>query len=533
MVPRSIVGGAVPAASAAPSLGTARQFSWPSAGSASAPGAQELSGPLIRCTSVGAALALPLVCRMCRSRRCGSSRCRASRMCRRAYGSAGKHRSPAHGAATRISPQQARAAAAVAEAPPAPPAPSTQPHQPATAPAEAETAEAAAATARAPISQGCAAGGLPSPPGFDRPSNAWGLGSRVFEQELDQLIGALQASPISAVADFGCWLQRSLGREAPRQPLASPAFVSRLTLDVDGVLQKEEARGVPESTPLVQVPFFVLCWAMDRLYEGRPIAKFWTLETVARIPYFSYISVLHLYESLGWWRTPQLRDIHHAEENNELHHLLIMEALGGNAEWVDRFLAQHAALLYYWIVTGLFVIRPEMAYNFSLLVEEHAYVTYAQFVEENRELLRKVPPPPVAVAYYSTGDLYLFDKFHTGGGSAKRLRRPPCNSLLHVFENIRDDELEHVQTMRACQDWWAGTGLSPLPEVQTQALGEREAWHQWAAEVASLELHPMSSQGPGQHSAADGCHDLSHVTTAAAAASVGHARAGHENSECA
>jgi hypothetical protein len=33
----------------------------------------------------------------------------------------------------------------------------------------------------------------------------------------------------------------------------------------------------------------------------RPIARFWFLETVARMPYFSYISMLHLYETLGWW----------------------------------------------------------------------------------------------------------------------------------------------------------------------------------------------------------------------------------------
>ena len=26
------------------------------------------------------------------------------------------------------------------------------------------------------------------------------------------------------------------------------------------------------------------------------------LETVARIPYFAFISMLHLYETLGWWR---------------------------------------------------------------------------------------------------------------------------------------------------------------------------------------------------------------------------------------
>ena len=26
------------------------------------------------------------------------------------------------------------------------------------------------------------------------------------------------------------------------------------------------------------------------------------VQVVARMPYFSYISMLHLYESLGWWR---------------------------------------------------------------------------------------------------------------------------------------------------------------------------------------------------------------------------------------
>lgn len=30
--------------------------------------------------------------------------------------------------------------------------------------------------------------------------------------------------------------------------------------------------------------------------KHRPIARFWFLETVARMPYFSYISMLHFYE---------------------------------------------------------------------------------------------------------------------------------------------------------------------------------------------------------------------------------------------
>jgi hypothetical protein len=40
--------------------------------------------------------------------------------------------------------------------------------------------------------------------------------------------------------------------------------------------------------------------------------------------------------------------VHFAEEWNELHHLLIMESMGGNKRWRDRFLAQHAAVFYYW-----------------------------------------------------------------------------------------------------------------------------------------------------------------------------------------
>jgi hypothetical protein len=40
--------------------------------------------------------------------------------------------------------------------------------------------------------------------------------------------------------------------------------------------------------------------------------RFWFLETVARMPYFSYISMLHLYESLGWWRAgAELRRVRH------------------------------------------------------------------------------------------------------------------------------------------------------------------------------------------------------------------------------
>ena len=38
---------------------------------------------------------------------------------------------------------------------------------------------------------------------------------------------------------------------------------------------------------------------LDFLYRNRPSQRFWVLEVIARAPYFAFISVLHLRESLG------------------------------------------------------------------------------------------------------------------------------------------------------------------------------------------------------------------------------------------
>ena len=38
---------------------------------------------------------------------------------------------------------------------------------------------------------------------------------------------------------------------------------------------------------------------IDYLYRGRHFQRFWVLEEIARAPYFAFLSVLHLRESLG------------------------------------------------------------------------------------------------------------------------------------------------------------------------------------------------------------------------------------------
>lgn len=84
-----------------------------------------------------------------------------------------------------------------------------------------------------------------------------------------------------------------------------------------------------DSSALSQKVFII-----DSLYEERPYARFYVLETIARVPYFcawhgrvskkmslitpcphatAFTSILHLYESFGWWRRSDYLKIHFAQ----------------------------------------------------------------------------------------------------------------------------------------------------------------------------------------------------------------------------
>lgn len=175
----------------------------------------------------------------------------------------------------------------------------------------------------------------------------------------------------------------------------------------------------------------------------RAFARFWTLETIARMPYFSYLSVLHLYETLGWWRRADYLKIHFMQTWNEQHHLLIMEELHGNHLWFDRFLAQHIAVSYFFLCLAFFVVNPTFAYNFNQAVEEEAYQTYNNFLAKNEAFLKDQPAPSAAIHYY------LEDPLFEGMGSRPR---PAMTTLLDTFTAIRDDEAEHAETMLQMQN---------------------------------------------------------------------------------
>jgi ubiquinol oxidase len=197
----------------------------------------------------------------------------------------------------------------------------------------------------------------------------------------------------------------------------------------------------------VIVSFFV--FIVDVIYGKRSYARFYLLETIARVPYFSFLSVLHFYETIGFWRKADWLKVHFAETWNELHHLLIMESLGGNQYWIDRFVAQHVAMVYYWVVVPIYMLSPRYAYYLMELIENHAFHTYENHLKVNETELKAQPAPQVAINYYRDGDLYMFDEVQTT--LSHDFRRPSVDNLYDVFVNIRDDEAEHVKTMTALQ----------------------------------------------------------------------------------
>lgn len=195
----------------------------------------------------------------------------------------------------------------------------------------------------------------------------------------------------------------------------------------------------------------ILCFVYPVTGGERDFARFFVLETVARVPYFAYLSVLHLRETFGERHEGDKMRTHYAEADNELHHLLIMEALGGNSSTMDQIVAQTMAFFYYWYVVIVYFISEQAAYHLSELIEDHAYNTYDAYLKEHEQKLKSLPVPAVARKYYEEDNPFLFDLFCTvknrdefGNFSA---RRPKLESLYDVFINIRDDEKEHWKTL--------------------------------------------------------------------------------------
>ena len=103
---------------------------------------------------------------------------------------------------------------------------------------------------------------------------------------------------------------------------------------------------------------FVLDFSVNifnQIYKGRSVQCFWVLEVIVKAPSFSFLSVLHLQELLGL-KPPlsnKLIKAHFYKAINDTEDLEEMELRNGKRFWVNRVLARHLVLFYYW---GMFFI---------------------------------------------------------------------------------------------------------------------------------------------------------------------------------
>ncbi|KAA8491689.1 Ubiquinol oxidase 4, chloroplastic/chromoplastic [Porphyridium purpureum] len=311
------------------------------------------------------------------------------------------------------------------------------------------------------------------------PQNALLMAGRNFVSELEAIAGEIGQALRSLVGK----------RDDGSLPQMLKLTVSNEDVNARERYREDVLKEIPEVWPPVKALYTVLCQLLDVWFDDNaPIQRFWFLETVARVPYFSYVSILHLYETLGWWRDAKLIQLHSLEAANEYMHLLVMESLGGNRKWKDRFFAEHLAIMYYWAIVVLFLISPKQSYAFSQLLEAHATDTYTVFLEQNEARLKALPPPECAVLYYNDPDdakaqtieRRLFPKFDFA--DFRQVAKPVdksiavesldyVESLYDVFRNIAKDEQNHVEAMVACQGLSQGRFDGFDPERNTIIVG--------------------------------------------------------------
>lgn len=209
-------------------------------------------------------------------------------------------------------------------------------------------------------------------------------------------------------------------------------------------------------------------------------------------------------------------------------HLLIMESLGGDQAYWVRFMAQHSAIVYFIGLCLLWALSPSLSYRFSELLETHAVNTYGQFLDENEDALKKLPPPMAAVEYYSfgTSDPFYAEFQTTALAEGKEIRRPgeSMRSLYDTFAAIRADEGDHVSTMNACLDPNA-TMRSPSMERRILYGGALVALASAVISSGSLDLFGDSALTDGT-AVTEGSSAISSLVETIATAAAGTASAG-------
>jgi ubiquinol oxidase len=204
--------------------------------------------------------------------------------------------------------------------------------------------------------------------------------------------------------------------------------------------------------PIIEVSLKFVVFLVGLFYKYDSYRRYYVLETIARIPYFSYFACLHLYQTLGSHPALELMDLHYKENLNEQWHLMIMEDLGGGKFWLDRIFARVLGFFYYGVNIVLYLIAPESGYFLMKKVETEAVHSYNEILKLRSEEFKNTPAPAVALEYFYSKD----------GRMTPAPQKRENVTLFDIFESIRDDEQVHVDDMSECQH---------LPSLYTSTPG--------------------------------------------------------------
>ena len=172
--------------------------------------------------------------------------------------------------------------------------------------------------------------------------------------------------------EFDNWLSTGEERALTLKEKELRRKIDSFVLSTEDINARERGRPPVKTTFEIYLPYIFLCKVLDSLFQGSPIQRFWFLETVARIPYFSYITMIHTYETLGWWRrSTDAKKVHFAEELNEFNHLQVCRdmAISLYSSYISQCLLVHwKVLIFFYHILPYSIISLASSYMTIILI---------------------------------------------------------------------------------------------------------------------------------------------------------------------
>lgn len=190
--------------------------------------------------------------------------------------------------------------------------------------------------------------------------------------------------------------------------------------------------------PLIDLVIPLFEFIIDGIYN-QSYNKFYILETIAGIPYSSYLSALYLYQSLGLYPAIELLDLHYKETVNEQYHLMVIEELCGVLHWYEILIIRFLAITYYLLAFILYILCPTSGYYLMEVVEVYAANSYTKFLNKNEKELKSTLASGFSLKYFFSAKGRMVET------SEDKNYKP---TLYDVFVSIRNDELVHTSDMK-------------------------------------------------------------------------------------